>query len=303
MNLIKNLTNLKNNINFDDNGLQELSQDTLRALQLTLTEMMMDVIAVCEQEGIEVFLLGGSCLGAVRHKGFIPWDDDIDIGMTRDSYQRFIPVFEKMLSDRYILNAPNYSETVLFRFPKILKKDSYLDCGTTDDPELCKVFMDIFIVDRIPENAVRRKLKGLHCDFLEFISSQVALIEYADEVTRRHYTSYGRASYLVRRIVGRLFSFKKSSFWYSRVDKAVQYRKDSTLWGLPTGSRHYSGEIFSQNVFLPVSYGEFEGSRVPLVHAPDVYMKNLYGDYMQIPPLEKRQKHYVRKLRLSNVDS
>ena len=203
MNLIKNLTNLKNNINFDDNGLQELSQDTLRALQLTLTEMMMDVIAVCEQEGIEVFLLGGSCLGAVRHKGFIPWDDDIDIGMTRDSYQRFIPVFEKMLSDRYILNAPNYSETVLFRFPKILKKDSYLDCGTTDDPELCKVFMDIFIVDRIPENAVRRKLKGLHCDFLEFISSQVALIEYADEVTRRHYTSYGRASYLVRRIVGR----------------------------------------------------------------------------------------------------
>ena len=298
MKLFKKLSDMKSVFNYQNSGLEALTSEQLQALQRTLTKMMMDVIEVCEREGIDVFLLGGSSLGAVRHQGFIPWDDDIDIGMTRESYQKFVQIFPATLAEEYELNAPNYSPTALFRFPKILKKGTYLDTGTTDDPELNKVFIDIFLVDRIPENALRRKLKGLRCDALEFISSQVAFVEYLDDYAKKRYKASGLGSYYFRRAVGRLFSFRSSTFWYGRVDKAVQYRKESRLWGLPTGSRHYFGEIFPKEVFLPVSYATFAGRRVPLVHDPDTYMKNLYGDYMQIPPPEKRQQHFVRKMQL-----
>ena len=80
-------------INYADTSMEELSEEKLHSLQLILTDMLMDILDVCKTNGICVFLMGGSALGAVRHKGFIPWDDDIDIGMTRESYDRFIPVF------------------------------------------------------------------------------------------------------------------------------------------------------------------------------------------------------------------
>lgn len=298
MKLFKGLTNLKSMINYADTGMEELTEEKLRALQLVLTDMLMDILEVCRNNGIDVFMMGGTCLGTVRHKGFIPWDDDIDIGMTREAYERFVPVFEKELSDRYILNAPNYSENVLSRFPKVLKIDSYMDTGITDDPDLCKIFIDIFIADRVPENALVRKLKGLSCNLLEFIGSQVAIVEQLNDETKKRYLAGGRIAFLVRYIVGKIFSVRDSSYWYDRIDKAVQYNKNSSLYGLVTGCRHYFGEIFPDSVYFPVSQGEFEGHTVPLVHEPDTYLKNLYGDYMQIPPVEKRQKHFVRSLKL-----
>lgn len=298
MKLIKSLTNIKSMVNYSDPGLEEISPEQLKKLQDTLTEMMMDIIRVCEGNDIDIFLLGGSSLGAVRHNGFIPWDDDIDLGMTREAYERFIPVFEKELADRYILNAPNYSRKVLYRFPKILKKDSFMDTGTTDDPELCKVFVDIFIADHIPDGRLHRLLKGLRCNTLEFISNQVAMCEYMDESTKERLRECSPAGFVLRNAVGKLFSFRSASFWYGKVDKACRYRKKTAQSGLPTGSKHYFGEIFPDDVFLPVTYGEFEGHRVPLLHDPDTYLKNLYGNYMQIPPEEKRQKHFVRTLKL-----
>ncbi len=298
MKLFKGLTNIKSMINYTDTGMEELTEEKLRALQLVLIDMLMDILEVCRNNGVDVFLMGGTALGTVRHKGFIPWDDDIDIGMTREAYERFVLVFEKHLSDRYILNAPNYSGNALSRFPKILKKDSYMDTGITDDPELCKVFIDIFIADRVPENALVRKLKGLRCNLLEFIGGQVAIVEQLNDVTKKRYLAGGHFSFFVRYVVGKIFSVRKSSCWYDCIDKAIQYKKESSLYGLVTGCKHYFGEIFPMEVFLPVSYGEFEGYKVPLVCDPDAYLKNLYGDYMQIPPVEKRQKHFVRSLKL-----
>ena len=283
-------------INYAGSNMEELNEDKLKELQLVLTDMMMDILEVCKTNDIDVFLLGGSALGAIRHKGFIPWDDDIDIGMTRRSYQKFIPIFEQTLSGKYILNAPNYSKNSLSRFPKILKKDSFMDTGLTHDPELCKIFIDIFIADQIPDNGFVRRIKGFRCNCLEFIGGQVAMVEQMNDELKHRYLAGGKVSFLIRYITGKIFSVKNSSFWYDHIDKAVQYKKGDSLLGLPTGSKHYFGEVFSKDVFLPVSYGEFEDHVVPLPHDPDSYLKNLYGDYNQIPPVEKRQKHFVRAL-------
>lgn len=119
-----------------------------------------------------------------------------------------------------------------------------------------------------------------------------------DDEIKKRYLSGGWTGFLIRSIVGKLFSFRNSSRWYDRIDKTVQYRKESGLLGLPTGSKHYFGENFPSEVFLPKGHGEFEGHDVPMVHDTDAYLRNLYGNYMEIPPLEKRQKHFVRSLDL-----
>ena len=300
MKLIRQLANAKEQINaVDTTGfLREISTKELQQLQKTLLEILLDVLDVCQAYNICVFLVGGTALGAVRHKGFIPWDDDIDIGMPRADYERFIPVFEKELSDRYILNAPNYSQTVLARFPKILKKDSYLDVGMTKEKTFCKVFLDIFIADGIPENAFHRKWKGFRCNFMEFVAGQVAYYEYLDDAWTRQFKTGARGSFFLRRFVGWFFSFRSSSKWYDSIDCVIRYDGDTQLWGFPTGCKHYFGDVHRKSVLVPVQEGIFEGHVMPLMNNPDAYLKNLYGYYMQIPPPEKRQKHYVREMRL-----
>ena len=88
----------------DSEGLIEVSGERLCALQEVLLRMLGDLDRVCAKHDIPYTLGGGSCLGAVRHHGFIPWDDDLDINMTRDSYRRFIDVYESELKDRYWLH-------------------------------------------------------------------------------------------------------------------------------------------------------------------------------------------------------
>ncbi len=298
---LKNLLDAKTMINESDHGelLIEVKGDLLKLLQGTLLEMLRDVLNVCAKHDIPVFLCGGTTLGSIRHQGFIPWDDDVDIGMLREDYPRFIAAFEEDLSDRYILNAPNYSPDAITRFPKILKKDSFMDTGESKNPDHCKVFLDIFLADRIPDQPLRRKLKGLRCNLLEYIAGQVAFVERLDDVSKKLYQSGGKTGYYIRLTIGRLFSLRKAAQWNDRIDACVQYHgKRWSSYGLTTGSKHYFGEIFPAAAYLPVKTAVFEGMCVPVMNDVERYLTNLYGDYMQIPPPEKRQRHFVRKLEL-----
>ena len=100
----------------NDDILIEVSDSQRRKLQKAILEMYKDLLDVCNRYGITPYLIGGSALGAVRHEGFIPWDDDIDVGMIREDYNRFLEVFETEMATQYILNAPNYSDEPKARF-------------------------------------------------------------------------------------------------------------------------------------------------------------------------------------------
>lgn len=266
-------------------------------LQQTLLEMYCDVAEVCKKYEIIPFLLGGSALGAVRHQGFIPWDDDLDLGMLRNDYEIFKRVFKQELSDRYVLNAPNYSRNAKARFPKIIKKGTrFREIVDVRDDKLNGVFLDIFIIENCPEEKWIRQIKGLYCDLLEFISGQVFLCENITPEAVEFYQRSGKGMFYLRKIIGKLFSFKKSMEWFHLVDKAARYRKHTNILAIPTGRKHYFGEIFPKSVVLPPVYKEFCGIQVPVFCDYDYYLKNLYGEYMQIPKEEDREKHYIVEL-------
>lgn len=296
---LHNMTDARSSLNIQKNDdlLVEINEDQRSALQREILTMYKDLLQVCKQYNITPYLIGGSALGAVRHKGFIPWDDDIDVGMSRKDYAQFVRIFENKLSDKYILNAPNISEKPKTRFTKIIKKGTIFREVTDLDNSENGIFLDIFIIENIPRNKVLRKIKGSYCNLLQFISSQVYLYENDNEALRALYSRSGEENYKSRMRIGRVFSFVSSVKWFNMVDKAVQYRKETGIYGITTGRKHYFGEIFEEKVFFPAKYKDFEDIKAPVFNDTDTYLTNLYHNYMDIPSEDKRERHYVVELK------
>lgn len=299
MNVFKFLSSSKeamHTVNSDD-LLVVLDDDKRERLQSLLLDMYLELYDVCKKYGITPYLIGGSALGAVRHKGFIPWDDDLDVGMSRSDYEHFKSVFETELADKYILNAPNYSDNPKERFPKILKKGTVLrEVVDSPDPNLHRVFLDIFILENVPDSNFSFKLKGWYCNFLEFIAGKVFFYENRDELAKELFSRAGHINYSLRVFIGWVFSWRKASKWFNTVDKSVQYNKTSKRVNIPTGRKHYFGEVFNKEQFFPAVMASFEGHDVPIFNDYDSYLKNLYHDYMALPPVEKRERHAFRDL-------
>lgn len=293
---MKSYKNIVNEI--EDNGIRFLTDDELGNLKKIMFECYQDVAEVCKKHNLSIMLGGGSALGAVRHKGYIPWDDDFDALMPRKDFEKLKRIFEEELNSKYVLTSPNYGNQASNRFPKILINGTkYVELESDPNSDKNKIKIDIFILENVPNNIIARYLKGVWCTFLMYICSRVETFEDKNSYFSK---TEAAASMKFRRFIGRLFSFKKASEWRDIVDNACQYKKETRYLGIPTGRKHYFGEILPRSCYLPVSQGIFEGQAVSLPGDYDKYLSNLYGDYMKLPPIEKREKHSIVEIDFSN---
>ena len=293
---------MMNGLTVDSKILRELTPEENQALKENLIIMFRDVLEVCRKYDLTLMLGGGSALGCVRHGGFIPWDDDLDLMMPRNDYEKLKEIFDKELGERYILSAPNYKGKAKARFPKIMKKNTTLKELTDINSDLpCGIFLDIFLIENIPENVFLQKIKGFWCSALMFASTQAFWYEHRCEKLKAYMsqTRAGKHSYQIRMGLGCLCSLIPSWIWFDTVDKAIQYNGKTKLVGMPTGRKHYFGEIHFQDVLLPVSFGMFCGEKAPLPGKVDEYLIKLYGEnYMELPPENKREKHFIVEFNL-----
>lgn len=279
--------------------LKELSEDELALLKTTLFNAYKEIHKICSENELNVILVGGSLLGAIRHNGFIPWDDDFDLAMSRKDFEKLKILFDKILGNKYELLAPNYKGNAKQRFPQILIRNTKLTTLHEIRDDIRKEMrIDIFIIENVPENKIYRYLKGYVCNALMYIAGLVQSYEWKNDVLEQFLsqTVDGAKFYKKRLKIGRLFSFFESSRWYDIIDKMVQYKKQTTLSSLPTGRKHYFGEILPTKWLFPTIKWKFENYDADIPNGYDAYLKNLYGDYMQIPPVEKREKHFIRDI-------
>lgn len=282
-------------------NIKQLTEKENEELKSVLLDAYLEIQEMCGENGINIMLVGGSALGAVRHKGYIPWDDDLDVAMPRRDYEKFKLLFDEKLGDKYVLDAPNYSENATDRFARILIKDTVLvEIGMQENEKSC-IKIDLFIIENIPGKRVLRLLHGTKCTLLMFVAGQVGTYEHRNDVIRQYMsrTKEGKRIYNRRLRIGRVFSFFPASKWFEIVDRACQYGKRTKYMGIPTGRKHYFGEILPSAYFLPISKGLFEDKEVNLPHNVDAYLKNLFGNYMVIPKEKEREKHLISKVKFS----
>lgn len=289
-----------------DEGMVEVSGERLGALQRVLAMMLRDVDRVCRENKIEYTLGGGACLGAVRHKGFIPWDDDVDINMTREGYRRFAEVFPEALGDRYWLHDCERTPGYDLAFPRVRLKGTVVRSRDDLGSDECGAYIDIFLIENAPSGKVGRAVHGLGSMVLGLAYSCRRFAARADEyLALAGGNAEARSVFKKKIAIGRLLSFKSAVGWTQVWDcwNARCRDEDSDYVAIPVGRRHYFGETYPRDSYFPVSYGEFEGMEAPLPANSDSYMRALYGsDYMTPPDVPDREKHVVYEFDLGKYD-
>lgn len=288
-----------------DGDVVQLEGDKLRNLQLVLIDMLKDVDGICASMGIEYTLGGGNCLGALRHKGFIPWDDDLDINMKRIDIPRFTAALQNQFPQKYSIQMPGRTRGYELAFPRIRRRGTILRSKEDIGASECGVYVDVFIVEDVPDNPLLRSLHGFLSLCIGFAYScrrfwkhrqeYLALVE-GDVKTER--------SFKLKAAIGFLFSFLSVERWCGLWDSwngRVRNERSNYI-SIPLGRKHYYGELYLRDEYYPVSYGEFEGLRVPLPRDTDKYMKALYGsDYLTPPSADKQERHVALEFDLGDA--
>ncbi len=285
----------------NSSSFRRISEEELIALKRCVLDIYIKVAELCERNNLILMLGGGSVLGAVRHKGFIPWDDDMDLNMFREDYNKLLKLCEEgALGENYEYTFPSKKHDAPNAFLKIYRKNSKL-VGYRGELSHYPmgVSIDVFPIEYAPTNVIVRRCKGVIANCIRLVAN---LSRESEELkTLKDSLPYRNKLFwyvLARYILGRSFTFVSHKQWVLLFDTFVQSNKISKLVVAPTGRKLYNGEIYPYEVFYPVKKGIFEGISVNLPSDTDYYLKNMFGDYMKIPPVEKRESHMIKELHL-----
>ena len=294
---MKSESQLMSELSHKTQYLRELTDDESKSLKSAILEIYKDVSVLCDKHNLTYMMSGGTCLGAIRHQGFIPWDDDLDIMMPRKDYNQLITLLEKgELGEKYEFTYPNADSDANTVFLKIFRRNSKdVELANMNTPFPKGIFLDVFALDAVPKSKAGQKIKGFIANAIQFISICRLYAQYPSEQLKEYmYLDLDlKKRYRFKLFVGKLFSFASHAKWLYWFDKFVASSKDGYPWGIPTGRKYYNGEIFDKSVFVPVKKAMFEGLEVNIPNDVHRYLTNLYKNYMELPPIEKRERHFI----------
>lgn len=261
--------------------------DYLRELQLTELEILNEIHRVCTENNLKYFLVGGTLLGAVRHKGFIPWDDDLDIAMPRNDYNKFLKICETELNGKYYLHCINTDEEYWLPFSKIRKKNTLFDEANISHLDVPKgIYVDVFpLDDEFKENSFEKKLRT------KLLKSLNSII-----VNKKRFYVNKKKTFktVIRNTVTFLFapfSIKKIQSFQIRL-MSKNNNKGGSYYANYGSNYDPVKQTMQKSVYEPVRLIEFEGNYYSAPNDYEYMLKRIYGDnYMQLPPEEKRVTH------------
>lgn len=258
--------------------------DKLRQLQLTELEILKEFVRICDKYGLRYYLVGGTLLGAVRHQGFIPWDDDIDVAMMRADYERFAEICQEELDSQYFYQSPETDPYYFLTYAKIRKNNTEIYEERFRNSKFHKgIFIDIFPLDFCPK-------PGLICHFL---FNALAVMNYRGQVdSGEKYVPYqeisGKIGYWLLRVLAprQIVRLRRRCVRLSEQLSKHQYIASYS------GAYGYRKEVFpylwfQSNVYLPFAGQEFSS---PVMFHP--FLSQVYGvKYLALPPKSERTYH------------
>ena len=273
--------------------MKELTPEEQPRWNAVINGVLRQFISICKEHNLTYFCCGGTAIGAVRHQGMIPWDDDVDVFMPRPDYDRLVQIASQQLPDGLELVTPYNKPNYPLYFVKLCDSRTTLQ-EELDVPCVYGLYIDVFPIDGAPDDieaarAMERQFtKTKHK--LEAISTHVSFTAYLSLLKTPK--EWGR---FARKTLG--FFFRE---WYRKrllqqmTDISYRYSYESaSLVAVYCGS-YGPKEVFPKAWLQGTKSFSYEGMDVDLPVGYDDYLRQYYGDYMQLPPVEKRISHHLK---------
>lgn len=258
---------------------------TFREMQEAELQILDELDGICKKTGLRYSLVGGSLLGAVRHKGFIPWDDDVDVGMPRPDYLKLIDIFEDCCSCKNLFLQTGAEHGGEERpFLKICDRNITIKSDLVRSAEYLGI--DIFPIDGLSDDEAQRKKDLSRAQRLR----RIIVHSGADLSSLEKWK--GIKSFFVKlfHMYAKLYGKERATRELIALSQSYEFEHQE-FCGIIAWATYGKGEGYPKSGFDNMAELEFERRSYPAINCWDYYLRNLYGDYMQLPPESQRKTH------------
>lgn len=272
--------------------MREYDETTLKKLQQYELGILRDFIKVCEENGLSYFGFAGTGIGALRHGGFIPWDDDIDVAIPREDLNKLIEIFNRDFSDKYVIVNAECCKDYPMMTTHIILKDSLFVTKDVKNLKYPKgIFLDVFPLDHAADdqNALKKQA------YITWLWGKILVLKHVPFPTVPFFGFAAKLAHVATAVAWFLLNLFCIShkFLYNRMMKAsTKYNCSNTeSLGFFCNTTPFDF-YYKKNEIFPLRKLLFEDMEICFPNALEAKLTNMYGDYMQLPPPEKRKNHF-----------
>lgn len=257
----------------------------IKSLQKKILEITLYLDAFCKEHQIEYYLMGGSALGALRHNGFIPWDDDLDVFMTYDNYQKFIDCAKKYLdTEHFYLQEENTEEWPMFFTKLRMNGTTFIEENTQKSKMHQGVFIDIMCLNNVSDNQFYR--------FGQYVSALLLTAQTIDKRGYEYNTSFKKK---VAMIVARYFVKGKIKTFLLNFVRSLN-KENTNLVGHFFGKAPYKKTSFPKKWLGAMRYVDFDGEKLPVPEKAEEYLTLRFGNWRKMPDQKTLDEYPVHAL-------
>lgn len=254
-------------------------ESDVRKVQNKILEIMKYIDKICRENDIVYYIMGGTALGAVRHKGFIPWDDDLDIFMTYENYQKFKEIYNKQKQEKFYLQEWKVVDDYLEYSKLRMNGTTLIEHQFRNNKEIHQgIYVDIFILHKCPNS--KRKQKKLY-----YYSKFVTLVG----LSQRNWQPKTTAQKAILKMM-KILPIKTISNHIYKLIYKYDSLKDNYQYCFFIDKAKFDSAIFKREWYDKYNEYEFEDTKLYGPRDIKEYLERVYGDYMTLPPVEQRQK-------------
>lgn len=278
------------------NGLTVYSEEELKEIQKLESDALKVILEICRKIDVECFLIGGTALGAIRHNDFIPWDDDIDVGMIRNDYVKFLKEAPEYLPNNYYLQTPYNNKVNPYFYSK-------LRINGTRFVEFCNrklkmhhgVYVDIFPFDEVPDNDEENKKHFKKAQKL----LKLFVLRQSPDMSKKAKTGKEKIKAVIRKFAHVFIQIIPHDYLIFKIDDHIQKyngteQKAFACMNFPV----WKTEYIQKKDLYPLLKHKFGNIDVMIPNNYDIYLSTHYGEYMKLPPVNKRFGHKPFEVKL-----
>ena len=276
---------------------KEYDDFTLKRIQEVELEILKDFMDICDRHGLDYFGIAGTGIGALRHHGFIPWDDDIDVAMPRDDFEKLLPLVEKEMGDKYlIMNAERYPNYPLMTTRMTMRGTKFKEEALKNIDAPLGIFLDLYPLDKVSDNPKEARRQARDAWFWSKIlilrSIPFPMLGFSGWKAKIIHAICGLAHLVLSILhVPKTWIYKKA---YEAETRSNHYTKTKNLDFFCDTTPYMN--LYAVKDIYPLRKLPFEDVELNFPHNLHNNLTGMYGDYMQLPPEEKRKNHYPYEL-------